>query len=74
MTGLPRSRAKTTSRQIDSEATAEPPGLSTRKRIARTAASRTAARKARVISVAAITFDPVTGLAAPPLRTTRPEP
>ena len=40
MTGLPRWRARSTSRQIVSEATAEPPGLSMRKRIARTSLSR----------------------------------
>ena len=36
MTGLPRWRARSTSRQIVSEATAEPPGLLMRNRMART--------------------------------------
>ncbi len=35
-TGLPAARARTTSRQIVSEATYEPPGLFTRSTIART--------------------------------------
>ena len=47
MIGLPASLARTTSRQIVSDAVAEPPGLSMRKRMARTGASSAARRKAR---------------------------
>jgi hypothetical protein len=45
-TGLPRARARTTSRQIVSEATYEPPGLFTRSRMARARSSAAAARSA----------------------------
>src|SRR5260370_518767 len=65
-TGLPRSRPRTPSRQIVSEATAEPPGLSMRNRIAPTSASRNASRKARATSRALISTVPVSGLAALP--------
>ncbi len=74
MTGLPRSRARTTSRQIDSEATAEPPGLSMRNRIARTLASRKASRNARVTSRALISAEPENRLAEPPPWTISPVP
>ena len=66
MTGLPASRARATSRQIVSEATAEPPGLSMRNRIALTSASRKASRNARVMARALISALPVKGLAALP--------
>src|SRR6266851_6458323 len=44
ITGLPAWRARTTSRQMVSEATYEPPGLSTRNKIALTSLSSAAAR------------------------------
>ena len=66
MTGLPRSRARPTSRQIVSEATAEPPGLSMRNRIALTSASRNAARNPRATARALISALPVSGLAVLP--------
>ena len=74
MTGLFCCCADTTARQIVSEATTEPPGLSTRNRIARTRRSRAASRKARAMSSAAISPAPDSGLAEPSPRTISPVP
>ena len=54
MTGLPAPRIRTTSRQITSEAVAEPPGLFTRSTTARARSSAAAAR-----SAAAMVSDPM---------------
>ncbi|SLC89889.1 Uncharacterised protein [Mycobacteroides abscessus subsp. massiliense] len=55
-TGLPASRARTTSRQMVSEPLTEPPGLSTRSTMAATESSATASR-----SASAITSPPLAG-------------
>lgn len=70
-TGLPARRASTTSRQMASDATAEPPGLFTRKTIALTRSSFTAARNAAPI-VSAPIAGPEFGSGPPrPLRPSR---
>ncbi len=48
-TGVPELSARTTSRQMASDPTAEPPGLSTRNRIPLTRLSSAASRSALVI-------------------------
>src|SRR5260221_13250156 len=60
-TGLPALRALTTSRQIESEATYEPPGLFTRSTMALTRGSAVAARRAAVMLSEPIAV-PVSGL------------
>src|SRR2546428_10161422 len=62
ITGLPASRASTVSRQIVSDATAEPPGLSTRRTIALTRLSRAAWRIAAAVRSASIWLGPISGL------------
>ncbi len=62
MSGLPACFARTVSRQIVSDATYEPPGLSTRKTIARTAASSAAERSAAPTVSAPMLTSPNTGL------------
>src|SRR5882672_8461563 len=74
ITGLPALRALTTSRQIVSEATYEPPGLSTRNRIAFTSLSATAARIAPATVSDPMVCEPLTGLYSLLPRDTPPAP
>src|SRR5207237_9306538 len=60
ITGVPALRARTTSRQIASDATYDPPGLSTRKRIAFTSLSCAAARMAPATVSDPIVIEPCT--------------
>ena len=60
-TGLPAARTLTTSRQITSDAIAEPPGLFTRSTTARAPSSAAAAR-----SAAATVSDPIPPPPGPP--------
>ncbi len=69
ITGLPALRVSTTSRQMASEATYEPPGLSTRNTTALTLSSRRAARKAAQIVSEPMAPPPPSGLR--PLRPRR---
>src|SRR5271167_4463802 len=64
MIGLPASRASSISRQIVSDATADPPGLLTRITMARTLRSAAAWRMASAVLSAGIWSDPVRGLGA----------
>ena len=74
ITGLPAFFARSTSRQIVSDATADPPGLSTRNTIAFTSSSAIAARNAPATVVAPIVWSPMSGSVLLSPRETPPTP